>query len=278
MTQAAQDAFALRELLPPPGSELYYALLFVPATIRHEVTLLETFRRLVVTLPHQCSNRDIARAKLAWWHGELHNLHAASARHAITRALTPLVARDSTLAAALFALVDGVAELLEENRFASPAARLESYTRVHGPLWEAHARIAGVTHAPQLTALRNLGVAVELAYGLRDLRAVIRAGVTWLCRSHEPPATAAALTDAAWYAAVAQLEVPYLRDSLHAAQAGLAPQDRHARPLRALYVLRDLALATLDEIATDGYQVWARRVEITPLRKLWQALKIRSAT
>ncbi len=272
------EAVALRELPPPPGSELYYALLFLPSEIRHEVTLLETFRRLIVTLPYHCSNRDIARAKLAWWHGELHTLQSADSRHAMTRALVPLVARDPPLVTALFALVDGVAELLDATRFATAEARRECYTRVHGPLWVAHVRCCGVTNAPESVALRDLGVALELAYGLRDLRALVRAGLTWLCRSHEPTLLAGTENDADWYAAVAAREVPYLGDALHAAQAALAPQNRRAPSLRALHVLSDLALATLDEIAADGYRVWERRVEITPLRKLWRALRIRSAT
>jgi 15-cis-phytoene synthase len=268
---------ALRELLPLPGSELYYAVLFLPAEIRHEVTLLETFRRHIVTLPYHCSNHDIARAKLAWWHGELHTLQQATSRHAIARALAPLVAREPLLVAALFALVDGMAELLDATRFATGAARRECYTRVHGPLWVVHARFCGVTSTSDLAALRDLGVALELAYGLRDLRSLIRAGVTWLCRSHEPP-VATTDNDADWYTAVAAREVPYLRDALHTAETALAPQSRRAKSLRALHVLSNLARATLDEIATDGYRVWERRVEITPLRKLWRALLIRSAT
>jgi 15-cis-phytoene synthase len=272
------DAVALRELLPQPGSELYYALLFLPVEIRHEVTLLETFRRHIVTLPYHCSNHEIARAKLAWWHGELHTLESATSRHAVTRALAPLVAREPLLTAALFALVDGVVELLDTTRFATAEARRECYTRVHGPLWVTHAGFCGVTNGSELTALRDLGVALELAYGLRDLRSLIRAGLTWLCRSHEPKLVGLTENDADWYAAVAAHEVPYLRDALHAAQAALTPQIRRAPSLRALHVLSDFALVTLDEIAADGYRVWERRVEITPLRKLWRALKIRSAT
>ena len=275
------EEVALRELLPAPGSELYYALLFVPPSIRPALTLLEAFRRLLATVPQHCSNPAIARAKLAWWHGELHTLNTSAARHVMVRALAPLTARDPALVPALFALVDGIAGLLDETRFATTATRLECYTRTHGPLWEAHARMCGLTQEAPRLALRHLGVCIELAYGLRDLRRTIDAGIAWLCRTHEPTPVAHRtdiLTTAAWYVAVARAEVPFLQAELRAAQTALERWDNRSAPLRAIYVLCDLARLTLDEIAADGYHVWERRVEITPLRKFWRALKIRIAT
>lgn len=279
-TLPGADEIALRESLPVPGSELYYALLYVPPDIRPALTLLESFRRLVATLPQNCSNRDIAHAKLAWWHRELHTLQMPVPRHAMVRALTPLTVRDPALVPALFALVDGIAGLLDESRFATADARLECYTRVHGPLWQAHARLCGLRQPAHIDALCDLGVRIELVYGLRDLRRVIGAGITWLCRTHEPLSLARRSdnVDAEWYAAVARTEVPFLSGELRAARAALARAVVLSRPLRAIHVLCDLAQVTLDEIATDGYRVWERRVEITPLRKLWRTLKIRIAT
>lgn len=263
----------LQEWLPAGGSDLYYALLYAPAALRPTLTLLEAFRRHVVNVPLTCSNPDIARAKLAWWHGELHAFAATGSQHTLLRALAPLAAHDTALQPALFAVVDGSANLLDSPRFADAAARRAAYTGVHGPLWQVHARLCGLTAPSHAAALCRLGVAVELTHGLRDLRRVIAAGITWLCRTHEPPSRAET-ADADWYAAVAAREVAYLREELAQARAAL-PRTRACRPA---LVLGDLAETLLGEIAADGCRVWERRIDLTPLRKLWHALRVRSAT
>jgi phytoene synthase len=271
------QAGALQDWLPPAGSDLYYALRYLPPAVRASLTVIEAFRRHLVNLPLECSNLEIARAKLGWWHGELHTLESARSQHVLIRALAPIAAQHPALRAALFALVDGVAGLLDEPRFASADSRHAAYLRVHGPLWTVHAAVSGLTVPAEIAAMCRLGVAIELAYGLRDLRRVIDAGLTWLCRAHEPTAEIPP-AHADWYAAVAQRELPYLRDELQAAQRAMPCRGDHARACRVVLVLGELAQMMLAEIAADGYRVWERRVELTPLRKLLRTLKIRSVT
>lgn len=274
MSASTHPPDALAEWLPPVGSDLYYALRFVPLAHRGPLTLLEAFRQLLTGLPLGCSNPDVARAKLAWWHGELHALDPARSQHALLRALAPHAATDPALVPALFAVVDGTAALLDQSRFEDVEARHACYARVHAPLWRVHARWAGVSDEQVCTAMAELGVAVELAYGLRDLRRLVDAGLAWVSRDREP-AVPSATADAEWYAALAQREVPHLRATLDAARARLPTLGPHAR---VVLVRADLAGVLLDELAADGCRVWERRIELTPLRKLWRALRVRSAT
>lgn len=267
----------LAEWLPSPGSDLHYSLLYAPSALRAPLMHVEAFRRHLVALPLDCSNPDIARAKLAWWHAEIHTLDPRRSPHALLRALAPLVAAVPALPSALFALVDGHGRLFDLARFDDAHARAATYARLHGPLWRVHGALCGLREESALEALAELGTTLELVYGLRDLRRVTRAGLAWLCHAHVP-AQDRAMADADWYAEVARREIPFLRDALAHARERLPNRGPDARTLRTALVLADLADRLLQEIADDGARVWERRVDLTPLRKLWRALCVRSAT
>lgn len=266
----------LAGFLPVPGTDLYYALRFAPPTLQARLTLIESLRATIAGIPGTCSTPDIARTKLAWWHHALHGLPDAPPAHPLLQAVAPLAREDPALVEALFALTDGTTRLLDLVRFADGAEREASYDAVHGPLWAVHARWCGfdATHARGIC--RRAGVRIELARGLCELRRVVGSGVAWLCRSHEP--TAAGLGDADWYAAVAARETSELGVALAESASAVAGLTGPRAALRPLRVLLDLSSLTLRELAADGHRVWERRVELTPLRKLWRALRIRVAT
>jgi phytoene synthase len=59
------------------------------------------------------------------------------------------------------------------------------------------------------------------------------------------------------------------RDALTAALAGIPASERATQ--RTLRAQSAMALALLDEIERDGYQVLHQRIALTPIRKLWIA-------
>jgi 15-cis-phytoene synthase len=269
-TIADNDAVALRELLPVAGSDLYYALRYAPPDARPDLALVEAFRALISALPWQCSNSAIAMTKLTWWHEELHQIGTRNARHAMTRALAPIVDRHTGLLEALFALVNGTAALLNRGRFDSVAERRVSITATHAPLWRVHAEVCGESNPLALDQVAALGAGVETALIVRALRRHIDAGLAFICQDIQPH-DAAQAENADWYAALARLEIPILIDDLRATRLALLTHATQARRLRPTLVLTALAIATLQEIAADGYRVWERRIELTPLRKWWLA-------
>lgn len=268
----------LNEHLPPPGSDAYYALLYAPAPLRHSLALLEGYRSAIAGIPFNCSSPDVARAKLAWWQDEIARLGTGEERHVLCRALAPLAPDGSELKRALAALVTGVDELLIGQRFASAAARQRAYDAAHGPLWAACARLCGVTDPATERASRDLGSAIELAYALRDARRCRDGGVALLCAETEQASglgeeALGRLSEADRYARVIALDIAGVRVALSTARDALAPRER--RRLRPLVVLSRIADATLAEVLADGCRVWERRVELTPLRKLWIAWRVR---
>lgn len=276
MRAAPPNPAQLAEFLPAPPSDLYYALRFAPPRLQGQLTLIEALRTLIARIPATCSTPEIARSKLAWWHHALHGLPDTPPAHPLLQAIAPLTREDPALIAALFAVTDGVADLLDLPRFTDATERETAYDAVHGPLWAVHARHCGFGSEPALGICRRAGVQLELARAVCELRRVVGGGVAWLCRSHEP--STAGLNDADWYAQVAARETASLLPALVASRravGGLAGPRAALRPLR---VLLDLSCLTLQEVAADGHRVWERRVELTPLRKLWRALRIRVAT
>ncbi|MBI2802292.1 MAG: squalene/phytoene synthase family protein [Gammaproteobacteria bacterium] len=261
------------EFSPTPGSGLYYAMLYVPAPQRRALTLIETLRAQIASVPLTCSSAEIAFTKLSWWHEEVHRLGNGQARHALTRALLPVQRSHPELAPAARNLIDGILALQQIARFATRAERFAAYDAAHGALWTTHAAVASVTDSSTVTAVRRLGVTAEIACALADLRRFVDGGLALITREYEPPSS---LSLGDWHAALMQGEIEPLIDDLRRARRGL--DARQSPVLRAVRVAGRLAESTLTEIARDGYRVWERRLELTPLRKLWVSLLIRIAT
>lgn len=253
---------ALAEWLPQPGTDLYYALLFLDPLPRERLGVLEALRGTVARIPASCSSPTVALSKLAWWRDEIGLLARGTPRHVLTRALTPAA---PGLIEALRALVDGTEALLGGRVFADRAARRNAFATTHGPLWsQGLALLSG--KAPPQEAL-TLAVLVEEAYALRDARPLIEGGCGLLTHA----AGACSGDEAAWYRQALAADIEACRHDLALALAAL-PGRRRWRPLATL---ARLARATLDEIAASNFPVWESRIELTPLRKVLLALRER---
>ena len=80
-----------QQLATPPGSNLYYALLFhEPAAKKKLLALfslqLELHRTIV-----DCQDPGVARIKLRWWLEEIERLYAEQPRHPVSKLLVDLI-------------------------------------------------------------------------------------------------------------------------------------------------------------------------------------------
>ena len=268
----AVTAEALASWLPAPGSDLYYAHLYAPAAERETLAALAALRAVIAEIPATCSAPTIALPKLSWWRDEMGQLARGTPRHVLTRALQGC---DPDVPAAGLALISGVEALLGAPPFASRAARHAALLASHGPLWACALRRCAPATASVPAAALALAARVEEAYVLRDARPLRDGGLQLLSSDSEAAAAQrlGSLPGAAgdWHAAVLREDISDLRHALAMALAAL-PERRVWRPLATL---ARLALATLDEIARSDYRVWESRIELTPLRKLWLALRER---
>src|SRR5690349_22343549 len=72
------------------GSSFYYSFLYLPLERRRAITALYAFCREVDDVVDECSDPLVARAKLAWWRGEVAAIFAGGDRkpsHPVAKAL-----------------------------------------------------------------------------------------------------------------------------------------------------------------------------------------------
>jgi len=271
---SGEPAQAVGEYLPRPGTDLYYAQLYLPARRRRLLALIESLRGEIARVPASVSSPGIAATKLAWWQEEIGRLAGGAPRHALTTALLPMLDDVPSLPEAALALVAGIGGLLDTVRFATREERFAAFDAAHGPLWQlVNAQCAALDGGAAASA-RRLGSRIEEAYALRDTRRYVAGGAALLAQDSVRETTAAneQVDDGEWYARVLALDIQHsiaaMRRELDALPA--------RRQLRPLATLARLACATLEEVHADGSRVWERRVELTPLRKLWLAWRERA--
>ena len=266
------------DYLPGPGTDRYYAHRFAPRALQPALALVEALRGEIARVPTSCSSSEIAVTKLAWWREEIARLDIGAPRHALCIALHGQRAALPGLPAAAAALVDGVNALLDVTRHQTRAARSAAFHAAHGPLWAVLNALCAPLDEEAARAAARLGSRIEEAYALRDTRRYVLSGAALLAQDSVQPVeqalAGATLDDPQWYARVMSPDIAEVAAALRSGLAAL-PGRRRLRPLATL---ARIALVTLEEVAADGNRVWVHRIELTPLRKLWLALRERAGS
>src|SRR5512139_2232863 len=141
------------------GSSFYYSCLFLPPERRRAITALYAFCREVDDVVDESTNPEVARAKLAWWRGEIAALFAGTPAHPVTRALAGVVRRYPLPQQHFQEVIDGMQMDLDHSRYLD-FVDLERYChRVAGVVGLMSAEIFGRTQDATLRYARDLGIA-----------------------------------------------------------------------------------------------------------------------
>lgn len=264
---------------PPAGSDFYYATLYFPPPVRTELHLLEALRRTIAHIPRSCSDRGVAHIKLAWWHDEIERLAAGQARHVITQSIAALGHDEPGLISALFALVEGVRASLVGTTPATPAAVDTAILATHGGLIEALMRRGRPCAAPAATAVIALAVQLERAAALHGLREHRHDGMIYIAdtafeRHGLHPDDIRAAYTSVQIRDLLRDELGTLRNTIDTATAALPATERRGQ--RLFVTLARIASRNLALSLADDCQLLERRIEITPVEKLWLAWRTRS--
>jgi phytoene synthase len=258
------------------GSSFYYSFLFLPPERRRAITALYAFCREVDDAVDECSDPQLAHAKLAWWRGEIANLFAGTPQHPVTRALAPALAAYAITAERLHEIVDGMEMDLAQTRYPDFAA-LERYCYlVASVVGLLAAGIFGYRDPGTLEYARRLGIAFQLTNIIRDVGEDARKGRIYLpqdeLQSHGvAPADILAARESEAFRRLMRAQAERARSWYDRALAALPPVDRRAQ--RPGLIMAAIYRALLAEIEADGFRVLSRRTSLTPLRKLWIAWK-----
>jgi phytoene synthase len=258
------------------GSSFYYSFLFLPPERRRAITALYAFCREVDDVVDECTDAQLAQAKLAWWRDEVAKLFAGNPQHPVSRALQPALAPYGITSERLNEIITGMEMDLSQSRYLDFKA-LERYCyHVAGVVGLLAAGIFGYRDPRTLEYAKNLGTAFQLTNIIRDVGDDARRNRIYLpmdeLRSFGVPASdilQAKHSDAF----VKLMEFQYRRavGYYEAAMGALPAQDRRAQ--RPGLIMSAIYRALLEEIEQDRFRVLTHRTSLTPLRKLWIAWK-----
>ena len=265
--------------LAPPGSDFYYASLYLEPGVRQAVRTVEACRRAITDIPCSCSDRGVAHLKLAWWYEELGRLQAPAApRHPLTQALASLAQVTPDLHAALLRLIEHCDANLHEPELPTRAAVLTAIEHVHGDILRFYLRSAGDEIPANEATLMAMACSVELAYELRGLRRHRRGGALYVSAerlsAHALRADDVRLAQrSSALGSLMQEELTQVARELHEAMCALPRKVRRRQVLPC--ALARMAERALQLTLADGCQVLEHRIELLPVHKLWFAWRTR---
>ena len=266
----------VQERAAQSGSSFYYAFLFLPPPRRAAITAFYAFCREVDDVVDEVHDPTVAAAKLAWWKQEVAESFAGRPSHPAMKALMPHVRDFAIEPAHLAAVIEGCEMDLRQTRYLD-FPNLKRYCHlVAGVVGEVAANIFGRTEQSTLGYAHTLGLAMQLTNIIRDVGDDARRGRIYLpvdelqrfgVQAHE-------ILNRQYserFAALMAFQAVRARETYEAAYAQLAPADRRSQ--KPGLMMGNIYRTLLAEIEADGFRVLHQRISLTPLRKLWIAMR-----
>jgi phytoene synthase len=258
------------------GSSFYYAFLFLPPPRRAAITAFYAFCREVDDVVDEVSDGGVAATKLAWWRTEVQRAFGGSPSHPVTQALMPHVKDYGIRADHLLAVIDGCEMDLSQTRYLDFAG-LERYCHlVAGVVGEVAANIFGRQAEATVSYAHRMGQAFQLTNIIRDVGDDARRGRIYLpvnemqrfdVKAHE-------ILNRDYserFSALMRFQAERAHQTYDAALALLPEIDRRAQ--RPGLMMANIYRTLLREIEAGDFQVLHQRISLTPLRKIWIAMR-----
>ena len=258
------------------GSSFYYAFLFLTPPRRAAITAFYAFCREVDDVVDEAQDRGVAATKLAWWRQEVNASFAGHPTHPVMRALMPHAPSYAIEPEHLTGVIDGCQMDLDQTRYLDFAALQRYCHLVAGIVGEVASNIFGRTQASTLAYAHKLGQALQLTNIIRDVGDDARRGRIYLPMSElrQFDVKAQEILDRTYSDRFSAL-MAYQAVRAHAcyddALALLGTDDRTAQ--KPGLMMANIYRTLLREIESDGFQVLHQRTSLTPLRKLWIAMR-----
>jgi phytoene synthase len=266
----------VQEKAAASGSSFYYAFLFLPPARRAAITAFYAFCREVDDVADEVTDPGVAATKLAWWRSEVGSAFSGRPSHPAMHALLPHATAYGIEPSHLLAVIEGCQMDLDQSRFLDYPG-LERYCHlVAGVVGEVAANIFGRTEASTLDFAHRLGLAMQLTNIIRDVGDDARRNRIYLPMSElkQFEVKAADLLERRYsdrFTALMRFQAERAHRTYDEALARLPERDRATQ--KPGLMMANIYRSLLREIEADGFQVLHQRISLTPLRKLWIAMR-----
>jgi phytoene synthase len=234
------------------GSSFYYAFKLLPPPRRAAITAFYAFCREVDDVVDEVQDPGVAATKLAWWRKEVVSAFAGQPSHPVMKALMPHAPVYGIEPSHLNAVIEGCEMDLQQTRFLDFAGLARYCHLVAGVVGEVAANIFGRTQDSTVSYAHKLGLAMQLTNIIRDVGDDARRGRIYLPID----------------------ELQRFDVKAHEILKRDAPWGYSERFTALMKFQADRAHRCYDEaIAADGFQVLHQRTTLTPLRKVWIAMR-----
>ena len=262
------------------GSSFYYAFLFLPPPQRAAITAFYAYCREVDDVVDEMHDAGVAATKLAWWRQEVAQAYAGHPSHPVLLALMPHAPTYGITGEHLLAVIDGCQMDLDQTRYLDFAGLQRYCQLVAGVVGEVAARIFGHTQPGTLAYAHQLGLALQLTNIIRDVGDDARMGRIYLplaelqrfdVKAHELLKRESPWGYSERFNALMRFQAERAHRTYDEALALLPEVDRAAQ--KSGLMMANIYRSLLREIEADGFAVLHQRTSLTPLRKLWIALR-----
>ena len=266
----------VQEKAAASGSSFYYAFLFLAPPRRAAITAFYAFCREVDDVADDVSDPGVAATKLAWWRSEVGSTFAGKPSHPAMKALLPHVEAYAIEPAHLLAVIEGCQMDLDQTRYLDFAGLARYCDLVAGVVGEVAANIFGRTLETTVEYAHRLGLAMQLTNIVRDVGDDARRGRIYLPVSElqQFDVKAAEILERRYsdrFTALMRFQAERAHRTYDEAFALLGDTDRRAQ--KPGLMMANIYRTLLREIEVADFAVLHQRIALTPIRKLWIAMR-----
>ncbi|MDN5870026.1 MAG: presqualene diphosphate synthase HpnD [Nitrococcus sp.] len=258
----------------PAGSSLHYALLFTEADKREALLALHAFHTEVGRVVAECSDRNVAAAKLLWWQEELTRIFEGGGNHPISQALHTPIRRYRLDRHYFEQMLEGAQMDMQYNLYPS-FRELSLYChRVGCSVASLAVQICGYRDQRVFDFAHDLGTALQLTRFLRNVRRDAAQGRCYIPEAEMRgagvnPRDLRRSTTSEPLRRLFSEQAERARRFYAQASQRLPRSERWSQ--RPSVVLAALYRSLLEAMTEDDFPLLERRYHLTPLRKLWLA-------
>ena len=145
------------------GTDLYYATLYFPKSVREVLCAIEVTRRAITNIPQKINDDEVARLKLSWWWDEVARFKAGKSRHPLLELIKAERANPRELGEKLHHLIENVMGQMHTSSFTKKTNSLERIKSLNEAVFEHIIKACGQETDDDCVLVLELACLNELA-------------------------------------------------------------------------------------------------------------------